>query len=66
MKLYHVPNSSRIKVVDNRVDVPPANDVVVKEDILEFHRPDGMYGICYNSEGHRVYIGMTTEVEEIT
>lgn len=48
MKLYEVPRDSKIKV-DGQV--------------LDFSRVDGMYSLCFDSEGHPVHIAAWTEVE---
>ena len=50
MKLYDVPNNSKIKVAGH---------------ILDFKHVDGMFSLCYDKDGEPVHIAAWTEVEII-
>ncbi len=62
MKLYKVPNNSRI-IVKNKVSTPPASIPIEKGDILQFHHIDGMYSYCENENGDVVHLVAWAEVE---
>lgn len=64
MKLYDVPNGTKIRVL-GEVSIPPDAPEINKGDELFFYKIDGMYSHCVNSDGIRVYIAAWTEVEII-
>jgi len=50
MKLYEVPNNSRIKVL-NDIKVPPAAPPIESGEELKFIKIDGMYSLCKKDDG---------------
>ena len=48
VKLYEVPRGSKIKFFD---------------EVLTFHRLDGMYSVCTNEEGKLVHLSVGAPVE---
>ena len=48
VKLYDVPRGSKIKFFD---------------EVLTFHRLDGMYSVCTNEEGKLVHLSVGAPVE---
>lgn len=62
MKLYEVPNNTRIKVINN-IKVPIAAPEINKNDILKFHDIDGIYSYCTKDDGTVVYLVAWAEVE---
>lgn len=65
MKLYEVPGNSKIRLtVDG--DVPPAAPELKKDDILTFSHIDGMYSLCFDSEGNPVHLIANAEVEIVS
>lgn len=65
MKLYDVPNNSRIRVLDDTVSRPPG-DAAPLGDVLNFQHVDGMYSLCTTNEGHAVHLAAWTDVEVVT
>ena len=63
MKAYEVSYGTKVKVVDDTVLVPIGATPVAKDEIITIYRLDGMYCNGSNSEGERVYINASTEVE---
>lgn len=64
MKLYDVPDNSKIRLIVDG-DVPPAAPELKKNDVLTFSHIDGMYSLCFDSEGNPVHLIATAEVEII-
>ena len=54
MKLYEVPNNSKI-IVKDEIKTPPASIPIQKGDILQFYHIDGMYSYCKNENGDVVH-----------
>jgi hypothetical protein len=52
MKLYEVPNNSRISIDNGVVE-------------LNFHHVDGLYSYCTTDDGQVVHLKVTAEVEVI-
>jgi len=63
MKLYECPNNCFVRILEERVKIPPASISIKDEDILKFLHIDGMYGYCINSKNQVVYPAAWTEVE---
>ena len=63
MKLYNVKPHSKIRIIDEDVKNPPASLKQNTGDILDFHRVDGMYSLCYDKDKNPVHIAVWTEVE---
>jgi len=49
MKLYEVPNNTRIRVT-GKIQSPPGAPVINVGDILEYHQLDGMYSYCLRGD----------------
>jgi hypothetical protein len=64
MELYEVPKGSKIRALGD-IKTPPGAHSIEVNDILEFSHVDGMYGLCKNAEGERVYLVAWTEVKII-
>lgn len=64
MKLYEVPNNSKI-IVKDKIKTPPASIPIKRGDILQFHHIDGMYSYCTNKDGEVVHLAAWAEVEVI-
>lgn len=64
MKLYDVPRGSKIRVLGD-IKVPPAALGIKEGDELKFHRIDGVFSECTNSDGKRVYLSASAQVEII-
>ena len=64
MKLYDVPDNSKIKVLDD-IKVPPGAPPINKGDILLFDHIDGMYSYCKNMNGELVHLVAWADVEII-
>lgn len=64
MKLYDVPNNSRIRVID---DDPsrPVGDTSPLGEVLSFHHIDGMYSYCKTDDGETVHLAAWTDVEVV-
>lgn len=63
MKLYDVPEHSKIKITDKKIKNPPTSLTQKTGDVLHFHHIDGVYSLCYDKERNPVYIAALTEVE---
>jgi len=64
MKLYDVPEGSKIRVI-GEIKIPPsAPDIAINEE-LTFCRIDGMYSLCINSNHKFVHLVAWAEVEII-
>ncbi len=63
MKLYDVPEHSKIKIIDEKINNPPASLMQKSGDLLDFQHIDGMYSLCYDKEQNPVHIAAWTEVE---
>lgn len=62
MKLYEVPNNTKIRVVSD-VKVPPCAPQISNGDVLKFHHIDGMYSYCTNINKEVVHLVAWAEVE---
>lgn len=62
MKLYDVPNNSRIKIIGN-IKVPPAAPQLTEGQELNFRSIDGMYSYCTTDSGEVVHLVAWAEVE---
>ena len=62
MKLYDVPNNSRIKIIGN-IKVPPAAPQLTEGQELNFRSIDGMYSCCTTDSGEVVHLVAWAEVE---
>jgi len=52
MKVYQVPRETYIRFKEKEID-----------EVLLFHKVDGMYSRCSTKEGHMIYIAVWAEVE---
>ena len=64
MKLYDVPNNTKIRVIGD-IRIPPEAPEINKDEILKFLHIDGMYSLCKNSNGDFVHLVAWAEVEII-
>jgi hypothetical protein len=65
MKLYNVPNNTKIKVIKN-IHTPPLSLPIGKDEILFFSHTDGFYSLCINADGEHVYLSACADVKIIT
>ena len=65
MKLYEVPNDTKIKVIRD-VKTPPSSTQINEQEILHFYHLDGMYSYCKNSNDEVVHLVAWAEVQPIT
>ena len=65
MKLYDVPQGSRIKISTKNTQIPPSHRPIKEEEEFIFHRLDGMFSYCTTDNGEVVHIAGWTEVEII-
>ena len=65
MKLYDVPEGSRIKISTKNTQIPPSHRSIKEEEEFIFHRLDGMFSYCTTDNGEVVHIAGWTEVEII-
>lgn len=65
MQAYKVKKGSKVVVIDENVETPPASLPVNKGDEITIYKPDGMYCNGENKDGNMVFIGRFTEVELI-
>ena len=63
MKLYDVPNGSKVRVFQDDVRTPPSSPPLVEGDVFTFHHIDGMYSYCTTEDGEVVHPAAWTEVE---
>lgn len=61
MKLYEVPNNTRVKVL--HPEAPPPGGIEPEEKEYDFRHVDGMYSLCYDDDGNAVHLKAWTEVE---
>jgi len=61
MQLHHVPNNTKVKLLEDDTG-PPGAVSLKKGDIIEFGHIDGMYSFC-RKEGVTVHLKAWTEVE---
>ena len=61
MKLYDVPNYTKVKVIAG--DAPPAHRDFQSGEILTFCHIDGMYSYCVDAEGNAVHLKAWADVE---
>jgi hypothetical protein len=64
MKLYDVPRNSKIRVLNNS-EGPPGSSPFKTEDIIKFHKIDGMYSFCTKENGVIVHLKCWEDVEII-
>lgn len=61
MKLYEVPNNSKVRLLED-AQIPPEAMPILKGDVVDFHHLDGMYSYCKFND-HIVHLAAWTEVE---
>ena len=64
MKLYDVPNNTKVCLKSTETGPPASIDPQVGE-VYTFHHLDGMYSLCYDADGERVHLPAWSEVEII-
>jgi len=64
MKLYDVPNGSKIRVLGD-IKIPPGAPEIVEDEILKFSRLDGMFSTCYKEDGTLCHLAGWAQVEII-
>jgi hypothetical protein len=64
MKLYDVPNNSKIKVIGD-IKTPVDSPEIQENEELTFIKIDGMYSLCKNKDGEFVHLVAWAEVEII-
>ena len=62
MKLYEVPNNTRVKILQAEVPPPGGLHIDVGQNVF-FHHIDGMYSYCIDNKGNVVHLKAWTEVE---
>jgi hypothetical protein len=62
MKLYEVPNYTRVRLLGDLKDPPCAPTTSVGQE-LNFKKIDGMYSYCVTDAGEVVHPAAWTEVE---
>ena len=62
MKLYEAPRNSKVMLIDDTVHGPPAGINPIVGDVYEFKHVDGMYSLCFDSNGDAVHIPAWAEV----
>ena len=62
MKLYDVPNNSKIRIVEE-AETPPAHRDFEEHEVLDFKHVDGMYSLCYDKNHNPVHLVAWAEVE---
>lgn len=70
MKLYKVPNGSKIRLLPEPVEEgetihPPAHREFEECEELYFYHIDGMYSFCHDKDGNYVHLVAWAEVEVI-
>jgi hypothetical protein len=65
MKLHEVPRNTKIRIVDDVGQHPPAHREFKPQEVLHFYHTDGMYSFCTDSEGKPVHLVAWQEVEVI-
>lgn len=62
MKLYEVPDETKVRLVEQEAYIHHEDGTREKLDIIHFHHVDGAYSLC-EANGHKIHIGASTEVE---
>lgn len=62
MKLYDVPNNTKIRVIGD-IKTPIASKEINENQILSFKRIDGMYSLCKTNNNKTVHLVAWAEVE---
>jgi hypothetical protein len=65
MKLYDVPDGSRIRLKCDTTEHPIEHRDFAPEEELLFHHIDGMYSYCTDKNGKPVHLKAYAEVEII-
>ena len=62
MKLYNVPNNTkvRLKSLENG---PPGCSNLELDAVYTFKHIDGMYSLCYDADGERLHLPAWSDVE---
>lgn len=64
MKLYEVPNNTRVRLLpETEVHIPVGSDLPVNE--FKFVKIDGMYSYCVTDAGEVCHPAAWTEVEVV-
>lgn len=64
MKLFECPNNSKV-VLKSTESGPPASINPKVGEVYTFKHVDGMYSLCYNSQGQPVHLPAWSTVEVI-
>jgi len=64
MKLYNVPNNTKINVLEN-ILIPPGAIYIKRNEELMFYHIDGMYSYCKNKNGNVVHLVAWADVKII-
>ena len=64
MKLYNVPNNTKVRLKSTE-NGPPASIDPMVDTTYTFKHIDGMYSFCYNVENKIVHLPAWSEVEII-
>ena len=64
MKLYNVPNNTKIHLKSIETDPPDSINRKVNT-VYTFKHIDGMYSLCYDTDGKYVHLPAWSEVEII-
>ncbi len=62
MKLYDVPNYTKVRIIDEFIKIPGGAPELKQGDIVKFHRIDGRYSLC-TIDKKIVHLAANTEVE---
>lgn len=65
MKLYEVPNHSKVRLKSTESGPPASIDPKVGE-VYTFKHIDGMYSLCYDLDGKRIHLPAWSEVEVVS
>ena len=64
MKLYNVPNNTKVRLKSTE-NGPPASINPKVNTVYTFKHIDGMYSLCYDTDGKHVHLPAWSEVEII-
>jgi len=66
IELYDAPEGCKVRVISEKIAVPPASCLIGMGDVLFFWHIDGMYAKCTNEDGVSVYPAAWTRVEVLS